>query len=418
MSDGDIEDHISKRPFHAYDGDRDYIFVSYAHIDARFVFPVIERFHNRGHPIWYDQGLTPGQEWDDEVADALINSSLLVVFVSSNSMASSNVQDEIKLALKREIPIVPIFLEKTVLPSGLELRLSNKQSIFKFSMSDDEFYYQCFKSFDNFDVPIIDDFTSEENVSITRNLALDDALNEFNEMNTTTFSFFDLGNLDVLIILKDGSNLTSWHEVEDKGDIIYVSEDLSGKDYVTARYKDLENVKVIVAQGVTSEVSETIAVFENCKNLIKVFGFNTWDVSNVSRMVNMFFNCHMLNDISGLDEWDVSNVALMGGMFNRCYNLTDISPMSKWKTSNLENINGMFRSCSSLVSLDAVGNWDVSKISNLNAVFAGCKSLEDISALEKWDVSNITSMESLLETAHHLKSFPDWAAGIRLTLNL
>ena len=102
-----IEDFISKRPFHAHTGEEDYIFVSYAHIDAKYVFPIINKFHERGHPIWYDQGLMPGQEWDDEVADALINSSLLVVFVSSNSMASSNVQDEIKLALRREIPIVP-----------------------------------------------------------------------------------------------------------------------------------------------------------------------------------------------------------------------------------------------------------------------------------------------------------------------
>ena len=160
------EDHISKRPFHAYDGDEEYIFVSYAHIDAKYVFPVIYRFHEQGYPIWYDQGLTPGHEWDDEVADSLIKSSLLVVFVSQNSMASSNVQDEIKLALKRQIPIVPIFLEKTALPSGLELRLSNKQSIFKFSMSDDEFYYQCYKSFNNFEIPTSKGFSDEKSVDV------------------------------------------------------------------------------------------------------------------------------------------------------------------------------------------------------------------------------------------------------------
>ncbi|WP_296893810.1 hypothetical protein [uncultured Methanobrevibacter sp.] len=38
----DIEPHISNRPFHAYSGDEDYVFVSYDHIDAKHVFPVIK----------------------------------------------------------------------------------------------------------------------------------------------------------------------------------------------------------------------------------------------------------------------------------------------------------------------------------------------------------------------------------------
>lgn len=67
-----------ERPFSAYSGDKPYIFVSYAHMDSKFVFPEIKRFHQEGYPIWYDQGLTPGQEWDDEVAEALLGSSLLV----------------------------------------------------------------------------------------------------------------------------------------------------------------------------------------------------------------------------------------------------------------------------------------------------------------------------------------------------
>lgn len=147
---------VIKRPFEAYKGDEPYIFISYAHKDAPLVFPEIKVFHDEGYPIWYDQGLTPGQEWDYEVASALINCTLLVVFISENSMNSNNVQDEIKLALKRNINVVPIYLEEMELPIGLELRLSNKHAIKKYMMDRDDYILECFKAFNKERIPKID----------------------------------------------------------------------------------------------------------------------------------------------------------------------------------------------------------------------------------------------------------------------
>lgn len=155
MTEQQVQDAL-KKPFKAYDGDEPYIFVSYAHKDAYLVFPEIKIFHDEGYPVWYDQGLNPGQEWDDEVAIALINCKLLVVFISKNSMDSTNVQDEIKLALKRDINIVPIYFEETELPPGLELRLSNKHAIMKYMMNQNDYLLDCFKAFNNENIPKID----------------------------------------------------------------------------------------------------------------------------------------------------------------------------------------------------------------------------------------------------------------------
>ena len=149
------DDTYLKKPFDAYEGDEPYIFISYAHKDRRLVFPEIEKFHNEGYPIWYDDGLTPGQEWDDEIAIALKNCSLLIAFISENSMASLNVQDEIKLALNDEIEVVPIYLEKTELPPGLELRLSNKHAILKYLATEEDYLKDCFKAFDNYGIGIL-----------------------------------------------------------------------------------------------------------------------------------------------------------------------------------------------------------------------------------------------------------------------
>ena len=142
-----------KKPFRAYDGDEPYIFVSYAHKDAELVFEEIRKFHDRGYPIWYDQGLTPGQEWDEEIAQALMDCRLLVVFISKNSMASKNVHDEIKMALNEDIDIVPVYLEDTELTPALKLRLSNKHAIFKYLANDSDYLSECFKAFDKAGIP-------------------------------------------------------------------------------------------------------------------------------------------------------------------------------------------------------------------------------------------------------------------------
>lgn len=147
---------LLKKPFKAYQGDKPFIFISYAHKDAALVFKDIKIFHDAGYPIWYDQGLTPGQEWDDEIALALMGCSLLVVFISKNSMASRNVQDEIKMALNRDIDIVPIYFERTELPPALELRLSNKHAIMKYNFYADEYIDECFKAFDRAGIIQID----------------------------------------------------------------------------------------------------------------------------------------------------------------------------------------------------------------------------------------------------------------------
>lgn len=60
-------------PYPAYRGKAPYIFVSYAHLDADRVFAEIRRFNEAGFNVWYDEGIAPGNEWSDEIAEALSN---------------------------------------------------------------------------------------------------------------------------------------------------------------------------------------------------------------------------------------------------------------------------------------------------------------------------------------------------------
>lgn len=145
---GDDESHILKRPSKPYKGSNNYIYVSYAHSDAERVFPLIKRFQDDGYPIWYDEGMAPGNEWQSEMADALLNSSLLVVFISDNSMSSANVKDEIRFALAQKLNILSIYLDETQLPHQLEFLLANMFSIFKYQIPDEKYMSLCIKFFD------------------------------------------------------------------------------------------------------------------------------------------------------------------------------------------------------------------------------------------------------------------------------
>ena len=138
-----------KKLYSAYTGNDSYMFVSYAHLDADIVFPEIARFQNDGYNVWYDEGIAPGNEWPEEIANALAQCSLFVVFITPTSVESKNVRNEIYYALHHEIPFIAIHLEETELEGGLALSLQAMQAILKYTMSDEEYIPKYTKAFKN-----------------------------------------------------------------------------------------------------------------------------------------------------------------------------------------------------------------------------------------------------------------------------
>lgn len=143
---GKSDSYISKMPFHAYEGNEPYIFISYSHKDANLVFPELKRLHDAGLNIWYDQGIAPGNEWTEEIGNALDGCSLFIVFISKNSANSVNVRNEINYALHENKRFFSIYLEETELPSGLKLSMGSLQAILKYVMDEEEYIFRCNKA--------------------------------------------------------------------------------------------------------------------------------------------------------------------------------------------------------------------------------------------------------------------------------
>ena len=123
------------RPFPAYKGDEPFIFVSYAHADAEQVYGELQSLHDQGFNVWYDDGISPGQNWRQELADAIDDASMLLYFVTPQSGTSANCHKEVNFALDSNKPVLVVHLEPTELPSAMRLSLGDIQAILKHQLS-------------------------------------------------------------------------------------------------------------------------------------------------------------------------------------------------------------------------------------------------------------------------------------------
>jgi hypothetical protein len=109
--------------------DEHLIFLSYSSPDLSRVLPFYEHLKARGLDVWLDKRrLKAGQNWNFEIGRALQKATIIVVFLSENSVDRRGyAQREIKIALNQaqerlidDIYIVPVMLDRGV-PRPAEL---------------------------------------------------------------------------------------------------------------------------------------------------------------------------------------------------------------------------------------------------------------------------------------------------------
>ena len=125
----------------AYRGTDPYIFVSYSHRNTKEVNYIIDRMQEDGYRVWFDEGIDPGTEWDDNIAQKIDGCSFFIAMLSEEYIASTNCKDELNYARKREKNRVLIYLSDVALPDGLDMRLSRIQNIHKYRYKDEELFF-------------------------------------------------------------------------------------------------------------------------------------------------------------------------------------------------------------------------------------------------------------------------------------
>lgn len=124
----------------AYEGDRPYIFISYAHKNAEDVLPAVRALQDAGYPVWYDAGIQAGTEWPEYIAEHLLKCALVIAFISKESIASPNCRQEIAFALDNNKPMITVRLDEATLSPGMQMRLNLCQALMAYRHSTREGY--------------------------------------------------------------------------------------------------------------------------------------------------------------------------------------------------------------------------------------------------------------------------------------
>ena len=103
-------------PFESTD-EKPYIFASYGHDDKGTVFPLLNALYEAGFNVWYDEGITIGEKYDDVIESHIRGSAVFLLFASSLSLSRPYVLDvELKIAaeIREATPFLSLFIEKGV----------------------------------------------------------------------------------------------------------------------------------------------------------------------------------------------------------------------------------------------------------------------------------------------------------------
>ena len=120
----------------AYTGKDPFVFVSYSHADWFIVEPLIVQMKRKLCRVWYDEGLQPGESWNDDLAEHLKAAACVIVFLTEQSMASHYVRSEITYALSKQKKIIPVLLDRSEVPAGLEFELGRIQFLNEYGYAE------------------------------------------------------------------------------------------------------------------------------------------------------------------------------------------------------------------------------------------------------------------------------------------
>nr|MDO8119578.1 toll/interleukin-1 receptor domain-containing protein [Candidatus Sigynarchaeota archaeon] len=139
-------------PFESDPTDKAYVFVSYSHADSKKVYPIIDRLHKHGIPLWYDEGIDPSIHWRNEIAEKIMNCTAFLSFISPNIVSKVKneptfPEKEINLAINQHKRIITVFLEPTTLSPGLLLEVPTWQCLMKYEMREEDFWRKLVNAF-------------------------------------------------------------------------------------------------------------------------------------------------------------------------------------------------------------------------------------------------------------------------------
>ncbi len=102
------------------------VFISYSRSDEEFSRRLARSLSESGMDVWIDiEDIPAGMKWSKAIQEGLDSAEVMVVLISPDSMASSNVEDEWQYFLDHGKPVIPVLLQ----PAKIHFQLNRVQYI-------------------------------------------------------------------------------------------------------------------------------------------------------------------------------------------------------------------------------------------------------------------------------------------------
>lgn len=112
-----------------YEGKDPYIYISYHPSDRERVLAVLEQLDNRGFRFWLNDGITPGMDADEVIAEHIESSDFFIAFLSGAYLASLDTVDELNFSRDVGKDYLLVYLEDVKLPYGLDMRFMRAKHV-------------------------------------------------------------------------------------------------------------------------------------------------------------------------------------------------------------------------------------------------------------------------------------------------
>ncbi|MBQ7364675.1 MAG: leucine-rich repeat protein [Clostridia bacterium] len=356
----------------AYEGNKPYIFVSYAHKDTDRVLPIIEALAAAGFRVWYDAGIEAGSEWPEYIATHLEHAACVIAFLSEASIASKNCRQEINYAIDLDIPTLTVYLEDLTLTGGMRMRVGLLQALFYHRYETSEAFYgalfrtdlllPCHSSYTNETVP--DKTTPSSDGIVT------------SDKNKKTPKKGGVGNVDTVVDMTTGLKKKS----EEPALLTQKTNEFTIENGELRRCHS-QSANIIVPDGVTVIGSEAFKDHVNLRRVRVPDGITlirSWAFAGCTNLTEIelpesikLISSHTF-PYSGLKSITIPEgvTAIGREAFKNCERLESVSLPSTLTEISTE----AFRNCKALTtitlpaSVKTVGEW----------AFAGCNKLKTV----------------------------------------
>ncbi len=109
--------------------DEPFLFVCYSHLDEAKISDILELLEIDGIPTWIDSSISPGAVWREQIASAVQECRVFLLFASKRSLASPHCLQEINFAVDENRSILVIYLDDVQLPASLRMTLGTRQAM-------------------------------------------------------------------------------------------------------------------------------------------------------------------------------------------------------------------------------------------------------------------------------------------------